>query len=287
MFFEQLLNGLAIGSIYALLALGFTLVYGILFFINFPHGDILMVGAFLALVLLWRGVAFWPTLLISMVLTALAAAIVEKVAYSRLRYSRRLAPLLSALGVSLVLSNGAMLIFGPQTRPFPEALSIDWMGVFGIQPIIVFILALSILFMVLLRLFLKKTDTGIAILAASMDLRTAQLMGINPGYVISVTFAIGGGLAAAGGMLLAARYGSIYPSVGVPLMLKAFAACVLGGIGSVEGAVVGAFIVAIAEVMTVAYVSSSYRDAGAFVILVLVLLIRPSGIFGGREEVIV
>lgn len=285
MLVAQLLNGIALGSIYALLALGFTMVYGILFFVNFPHGDILMVGSFAALMLFKAGVSFWPALVISMVATACVAVAIERIAYSRLRGSRRLAPLLSALGVSLVLSNSAMLIFGPKTQPFPQMLRIDALRVGEVPPIIVFILLVSVVLMVLLQLFLKKTVVGIAISAASQNIMAAQLMGINPNFVVSVTFAIGGALAAAGGLLLCTRYSSIYPSIGVPLMIKAFAACVLGGIGKIPGAVTGGLIIGIAEVLTVAYVSSSYRDAGAFVALVLVLLIRPSGLFGGRTEV--
>jgi branched-chain amino acid transport system permease protein len=286
MLLDQLPNGIALGSIYALLSLGFTMVYGILFFINFPHGDVVMVGAYIALVLLTLvKLPFWIVLVLAMMLTALLGMGIEKIAYSRLRHSRRLAPLLSALGVSLVLSNSAMLIFGPKTKPFPIAVDFSAFGFFGLQPIIGFIIVVSFITMVLLQLFLKKTRTGIAIGAASQDLVASELVGINPSYVVSVTFAIGSALAAVSGMLLVMRYNSIYPSIGIPLMIKAFAACVLGGIGNIYGAVIGSFIIGITEVLTIALIGSSYRDIGAFVILILVLLLKPSGLFGGRTEV--
>lgn len=287
MLFEQMVNGVALGSIYALLALGFTLVYGILFFVNFPHGDILMFGSFVSLMaIVHLGWSFVPTILVAMVATGLVAIIVEKVAYSRLRGERRLAPLLSALGVSLVVSNSALLIFGPRTKSFPNLLIFKGLNLPGnIQPIVILILLISLVLMVLLQLFLKKSVTGIAINAASQSLATAQLMGINPSYVISVTFFASGVLAGAGGFLLCMRYGAISPTIGIPLMLKAFAACVLGGIGNVRGAVVGGMLLGIAEVLTIAYIAPGYRDAGAFLLLILVLLIRPWGLLGGRTEV--
>jgi len=282
---DQLINGIALGSIYALLALGFTMVYGILFFINFPHGDLVMVAAYGMLVFsVFLKIPFWFALLFTILISALIGMGIEKIAYSQLRFVRRLAPLLSALGVSLVLSNGVMIIFSPSTQPFSVLIDFSIFGFFGLQPIIGFILVVSFVTMILLQLFLKRTKIGIATIAASQSLTTAELMGVNPNFVISLVFAIGASLGAIGGVLLAIRYGSISPTMGIALMLKAFAACVLGGIGNVYGAVLGAYVIAITEIFTIAFIGSSYRDMGGFLILIIMLLIKPSGLLGGRTE---
>jgi len=282
---DQLINGIALGSIYALLALGFTMVYGILFFINFPHGDIVMVGAYVMLVFsVFLKIPFWFALLFTILIAFLIGMGIEKIAYSRLRFTRRLAPLLSALGVSIVLSNGVMLIFGSRTQPFSALVDFSRFGFFGLQPILGFILVVSFVTMILLQLFLKRTKTGIAMSSASQNLTAAELMGVNPTFVISLAFGIGALLGAIGGVLLAIRYGSINPTMGISLMIKAFSACVLGGIGNVYGALLGAYVIAITEIFTIVLIGSSYRDIGGFLILILVLLIKPSGLLGGRTE---
>lgn len=292
LFVRQLINGLALGSIYALISIGFAMVYGILFFINFPHGEIMMIGMYIALVLLDKlGVPFVITFPLAMILTAMLGVSVEKVAYSRLRTVRRLAPLLSAMGVSLAFQNLALVIWGakPLSYPTPALLGSEGLILGGIRlsPALILIFILSIILMIGLQIFFKRHIVGIAIRAVSQRLDSAKLMGVNPNLEISVTFAIGSALAAAGGMLLGIRYGFVYPTVGFSLMLKAFAACVLGGIGSIPGAVVGGLIIGVAETLAVGYISSAYRDAIAFLVLVLVLLFRPSGLLGGRTDAIV
>jgi branched-chain amino acid transport system permease protein len=292
LFVRQLVNGLALGSIYSLVAIGFAMVYGILFFINFPHGEILMMGMYIALILMGQlGVPFVITLPLAMLLTALLGMSVEKIAYSRLRTVRRLAPLLSAMGVSLAFQNLALVIWGakPLPYPVPDALRGEGLMVVGIQipRSLILIFALTIVLMIGLQVFFKRHIVGIAIRAVSQNQTSAKLVGVNPNLEISATFAIGSALAAAGGLLLGVRYGSVYPTVGFSLMLKAFAACVLGGIGSIPGAVVGGMIIGITETFAVGYISSAYRDAIAFAVLTLVLLVRPSGLLGGRTEAIV
>lgn len=282
---EQVANGIALGSIYSLLALGFTMVFGILFFINFPHGEVLMASIFMAWSLYRLGLPVWLIIVLTIVGTAVLAVLVEFVAYRRLRKVRRLAPLLSALGVSLVLANTAMLVFGPRTQSFPKLIDVSGIRIMAIPGVVWFIIITCIIVMGLLELFLRRTVTGMAIRAASESLTAAEIVGINPQYVISLTFGIGGALAAVGGILLAMRYGSFNSAIGVPLMLKAFAACVVGGIGNIYGAVIGSLIIGLAEVLTVSYFGSGWQDAGAFVVLVLVLLFRPSGLLGGRTEV--
>ena len=292
LFLRQLVNGLALGSIYALISIGFAMVYGILFFINFPHGEILMMGMYIALMLMDRlGIPFVITFPLAMILTAMLGISVEKIAYSRLRTVRRLAPLLSAMGVSLTFQNLALVIWGAKPLPYPTPALLEGEGVtvggVNISPALILIFVLSIILMIGFQIFFKRHIVGIGIRAVSQSLDAAKLMGVNPNVEISVTFAIGSALAAAGGLLLGVRYGSVYPTVGFSLMLKAFAACVLGGIGSIPGAVVGGLIIGIAETFAVGYISSAYRDAIAFVVLTLVLLIRPSGLLGGRTEAIV
>jgi branched-chain amino acid transport system permease protein len=292
LFARQLVNGLALGSIYALVSIGFAMVYGILFFINFPHGEIMMIGMYIALMLLDKlGVPFVITFPLAMILTAMLGVSVEKVAYSRLRTVRRLAPLLSAMGLSLAFQNLALVVWGAKPLPYPTPPLLEgeglMLGGIRLSPTLILIFALSIILMVLLQVFFQKHIVGIGIRAVSQSLNSAKLMGVNPNLEISVTFAIGSALAAAGGMLLGIRYGSVYPTVGFNLMLKAFAACVLGGIGSIPGAVVGGLIIGVAETLAVGYISSAYRDAIAFLVLVLVLIFRPSGLLGGRTDAIV
>lgn len=284
--FQQLANGLALGSVYALVAVGFTMVYGILFFINLPHGDVLMVGTYVALVLLSTGIPFFPTVVAAALFTALLGVFIELSVYRRLRFARRLAPLLSAMGVSYALSNGIMVLQGPQTRPFPAPLTGD-ISLVGVSvPIVILVtVATTLILVVALQLFIGRAPLGIAIRAASQDLPTTALMGVNVNFVISVTFAISGALALIGGVMLAWRYGSVSPSIGFAVMLKAFAACVLGGIGNIQGAMLGGYILGVAEVFGAAYISSAYTDAIAFLVLIATLLLKPSGLLGGRTEV--
>lgn len=286
---QQLLNGIALGSTYALVALGFTMVYGLLFFINLPHGEVMMVGTYLAFIGLAAGVP--PVVAIPMALAgaAVLGIVVEKLAYSRLRKARRLAPVLSALGLVLVMQNGVRVLMGPQDRPFPALLGTDTITLLGLRmtSAVFWTIVIALALMAALEWFSRRTDMGLSIRAASQDADAAVLMGIDPRRVVMVTFAIGSALAAVAGILLAARYGSVSPYMGFPVMLKAFAACVLGGIGLVRGAVAGAMLIGIAEVFAGAYIGGIYQDAIAFLVLILVLLLRPTGLFRGRTETVV
>jgi branched-chain amino acid transport system permease protein len=287
-FFQQVANGLALGSIYALVAIGFTMVYGILFFINMPHGDMMMVGTYVALGLFLGGMPFIGIVIGGIIFTALLGMAIELLAYRRLRKARRLAPLLSAVGVSYTLSNGIQVTAGPMPKPFPKPFSgeIILSGV-TIPAVIVITVVTTALLALVLELFIHKTKIGTAIRAASQDLPITALMGISINKIISLTFAISGSMSVVAGIMLGWRYGSVSPTIGFAFMMKAFAACVLGGIGNIRGAIVGSLILGLAEVFAVAYISSAYRDAIAFIVLIATLLIRPSGILGGRTDVAV
>jgi branched-chain amino acid transport system permease protein len=284
---QQFVNGVALGSIYALVALGFTMVYGLLFFINLPHGEVMMLGTFMALLFLMSGLHPALALVLAMLLTGVLGVLVEWLVYRRLRHARRLAPLLSALGLVLVFQNGVMLLVGPQEKAFPPVFgsTVLTLGEVRVPPTIVVTIGVALTLMVLLHLFSTRTTIGIAIRGTSQDMEAAALVGINVNTIVMVTFAIGSALAAAGGFLLAARYGSVYANMGFPVMLKAFAACVLGGIGRIPGAVLGGLIIGISEVLVAAYLSASYQHAVAFAILVAILLVRPTGLLGGRTEI--
>lgn len=286
---QQLLNGVALGSTYALVALGFTMVYGLLFFINLPHGEVMMVGTYLAFIGLAAGAPPWIAIPLALAGAAMLGVVVEKLAYSRLRKARRLAPVLSALGLVLVMQNGVRVIMGPQDRSFPPLLGTGSMDVLGLHMTssVFWSIVIALVLLAVLEWFSRHTDVGVSIRAASQDPDAAILMGINPNRVVMVTFAIGSALAAVAGILLGARYGSISPFMGFPVMLKAFAACVLGGIGLVRGAVAGAMLIGIAEVFAGAYIGGIYQDAIAFLVLILVLLFRPTGVFRGRTETVV
>ncbi len=287
LFGQQVLNGLALGSIYAMMAIGFAIVYGILLFVNMPHGEVMMLSMYVFLTLRSWGLPLVLALGLTVVLTAALGVLIEKVAYRRLRYQRRLAPVLSAYGLVVVFQNAAMLVWSATILPFPLAApdTAIQIGAFRISPTTLIILAVALLLMALLQLFFNRTVLGMAVRAASQDRQACQYMGVNIDHVVSVAFAIGSSLAAISGFLVGMRYHTLYPTIGFGMMIKAMTACILGGIGSIAGAVVGAFILAMAEVMTVTYISSWWRDTVAFVIMVLVLLVRPTGLFGGRGDV--
>jgi len=284
-FLQQVINGLQLGSVYALIALGYTLVYGIIRLINFAHGDVFMVGAYLGFYAILRFHMPFPiALLFAMAGAGLLGIIIEKLAYRPLRNAPKIACLITALGVSLFLENFSSLkfVFGPNylayPRPFPVVnFNIGNVTISNIQ-IIVFCVA--IVLMVILQLFVSKTKTGMAMRAVSFDKSTAQLMGINIDYIISITFGIGSALAGAGGVLYGIAYPQINPFMGIMPGLKAFVAAVLGGIGIIPGAMLGAGIMGMVEVLTSAYISSAMRDAIAFLVLLIVLLVKPAGLLG-------
>lgn len=293
-FVQQLINGLNIGAIYALIALGYTMVYGILRLINFAHGDIYMVGAFagyfialkLGLGPSWGGLLF--VLIGSMVVAAIFGMVIERFAYRPVRKYARMTTLITAIGVSLLLENLFVALFGGQGRGFPQLINDTTFPLFGnaaISKSQILIFAVSIALMVILQWIIFKTKVGTAMRAVSFNLNSAKLMGINTDAIIMFTFALGSALAAAGGVLTAQYSPTIDPLMGITTGLKAFVAAVLGGIGNIPGAVLGGLLIGVAETMVVGYgsgigIQSTYRDAVAFAILILVLLIRPSGILG-------
>jgi len=287
-----LINGIAWGSIYALIALGYTMVYGVLRLINFAHGDVYMVGAFAGFYAVkWLGLAQEPTIfgavavfLLSMGCCGILGFVIERGAYKPLRKAPRLTALITAIGVSLFLENAGQLIFGADPKFFPQIIAKkDVISSGGIiltnQQVIV--LGVSLLLMVSLQLFVLKTKTGKAMRAVSFNREAASLMGISVDRIISITFVLGSALAAAAAILVALTNPKIEPLMGIMPGIKAFVAAVLGGIGNIPGAMLGGMIMGIAEVMVVGYLSSTYRDAIAFAILILILLFKPSGLLGG------
>jgi branched-chain amino acid transport system permease protein len=297
-FFQHLMNGLTLGGIYALIALGYTMVYGILKFINFAHGDILMVGAYIGLFVFdglrgnaplgaWTFISFFIAMLVSMVSCGLLGMAIERIAYKPLRKATRLAPLLSAIGVSFILSNSAAWMFGTQSRklnyPFDNT-PIDIHGVV-ITPHQILILVVSLIMMVSLKLFVDRSRMGKAMRATSLDQDTAMLMGINVNQVISLTFIIGSALAATGGILIALDY-KVYPTMGTMTGLKAFVAAVVGGIGNISGAMFGGILLGLLETFGVAIfgIPTGLKDTIAFGVLIIILLVKPEGLFGKVEK---
>jgi len=301
-FFQQILNGLVLGSIYALVALGYTMVYGILNLINFAHGDVLMVGALTAYAVVQGLQAVapgtpGPLLLVAGLLVAIPVCVIvnvtiERVAYRPLRNAPRLAPLITAIGVSIILQTLAMIIFGRNYKVFPPLLSTNPIEVGGalITPTQVMILIVAAVMMIGLVLLVEKTKLGRAMRATAENPRIASLMGVNANSVIVATFAIGAALAAVAGVMMAANYSVAHFYMGFIPGLKAFTAAVLGGIGNLYGAMVGGLLLGIIEALGAGYIGdltdgflgSNYQDGFAFVVLIIVLTLRPSGIMGER-----
>ncbi len=286
MFLEQLVNGLTLGSTYALIALGYTMVYGIIQLINFAHGEIYMFGAFAGLFLVSvLGLNIFAALIGAMVFCMLLGMLVEKIAYRPIRgKSSRLSALISAIGVSIFLSTLMALMRGTNTTRYPEVLTIHTyhIGSLDVSSLQIIILVVSALLMVGLQLMIQRTRIGKAMRACSQDLDASYLMGVNVNRVISYTFAIGSALAAAGGVMVGVYYNAVWPYMGMMAGLKAFSAAVLGGIGSIPGEMIGGLTLGVLEILGVAYLSSSYKDAIAFGILIIVLIIRPQGILGKK-----
>lgn len=281
--FQQLVNGLSLGSIYALLALGYTMVYGIIKLINFAHGEVYMMGAFVGYFVTNQfKLGLIPTLLIAMAVCSVLGVLIEYLAYRPLRNSTRIAALITAIGVSFLIQSLMIYFIGADTRPFPQMIqnkNYD-LGLFSISNIQLIILATSVVLMILLQFIVKYTKMGKAMRAVSVDADAAQLMGINVNHTISFTFAIGSSLAAAGGILIGLYYNSIDPMMGVAPGLKAFIAAVFGGIGIIPGAALGGFIIGIIETFVSALGFTAYRDAVVYGILIIVLLVRPAGLLG-------
>lgn len=293
-FIQHTINGLALGSIYALVALGYTMVFGVLQLINFAHGDIFMVGSFIGLYTIRYALpnaepSIFTALIVivvAMIGSALVGVIIEKFAYRPLRRAPRINILITAIGVSLFLEYGGQLVFGASPQFVPEILPrklIDIGGDIILDSNQITIFVISFILMQILSFLVFKTQFGRAMRAISHSLETANLIGINVNKVILITFIIGSSLAGAAGVLYGVAYPKIDPLLGLLPGLKAFIAAVLGGIGNITGAVIGAILLGLSETYVAGYISSTYRDALAFVILILVLLIRPAGLMGTKK----
>lgn len=293
--FQQLINGLSLGAIYALIALGYSMVYGLLKFINFAHGDVLMIGAFAGFYAAPGIQRFttgpWTTtagvLLWAMLVCAVLGVVIERVAYRPLRDQPKLAVLITSIGVSLLLSYGGQILFGVNQKAFPDLLPpirISLGSGITVSGNHLLVMAVTLVLLITLREVVLRTRFGLALRALSQSRDAAALMGVNSDAVISLTFAVGSALAGAAGVLYALNIHSIEPLMGTLPGIKAFVAAVLGGIGSLPGAAVGGLLLGLSECLLGGSVLSSYRDAIAFGLLILILLVRPSGIFGSTSS---
>ena len=286
-FITNLINGVSLGSIYAVIALGYTMVYGIAKMLNFAHGDVIMVGAYIVFALTsYAGVNPYLALVISMAACTLLGMAIERFAYKPLRGASPLAVLITAIGVSYFLQNMALLIFGSQAKSFTSIVNLSALTLAGgkitISAETIVTIIVSLIIMVSLTLFVNKTKPGRAMLAVSEDKGAAQLMGVNVNATISLTFAIGSGLAAVAGVLLCSAYPTLSSQTGAMPSIKAFVAAVLGGIGSIPGAVIGGVLIGVIEILSRSYISSQMADAIVFAVLIIVLLVKPTGILGKK-----
>jgi branched-chain amino acid transport system permease protein len=288
LFLQQLLNGLVIGGIYAMIAVGYTMIYGVIQLINFAHGEIYALGAFFCLTFIaFLGLPFYLALLLSMACCAVCGMLLDIIAYRPLRQSPRLAALITAIGMSIFLQNLIMIIWGSRPKPFPhgtlpayfEKTALTFGGV-NLSWFHLFIFGLTLFMMLGLNLIIKKTRWGKAMRAVAQNKTMAALTGININRVISLTFALAGALGGAAGILVGAYYNSIYPTMGYLAGVKAFAAAVLGGIGSVPGAMLGGVVLGVAEAFGAGYLSSLYRDGISYAVMITVIVLIPAGLFG-------
>lgn len=286
-FISYLINGISLGSIYALIALGYTMVYGIAKMLNFAHGDIIMIGGFTIFVVMnTLGLPPFLAVLVAVVVCTVLGMTIEKVAYKPLRQASPLAVLITAIGVSYLLQNVALLIFGANTKLFTSVVNIPAIslasGQINISGETTITIIVSIIIMIALMTFIKKSKSGQAMLAVSEDKGAAELMGINVNATIALTFAIGSALAALAGALMCSAYPTLTPYTGAMPGIKAFVAAVFGGIGSIPGAFIGGILLGIIENLSKAYISSQMADAIVFAVLILVLLVKPTGILGKK-----
>lgn len=286
LFLNQLINGVHVGSIYALIALGYTMVYGIVKLINFAHGDILMVGAYTIVVMvnMW-GMHPVLSIIVSIIICVTFGVFIEKIAYRPLRSSPKISSLITAIGVSMLLQNAALLIFSPTPKPYPIQLNIAPLRLGEIQISFTTLLTflVSVLLMITLQAFVTTSKAGKSMRAVSEDMDASMLMGINVNNTISLTFAVGCALAAVGSLLYCMAYPAVSPTLGSLPGVKAFIAAVLGGIGLIPGAMMGGFILGIAESLAKGYISSQMSDAVVYGILIIVLLFKPAGLLGGKN----
>lgn len=286
-FITHLINGISLGSVYAIIALGYTMVYGIAKMLNFAHGDVIMVGSYIIFLLMSNvGVPAIPAVIISIIVCTTLGIVIEKIAYKPLRRATSLAVLITAIGVSYFLQNSSLLLFGSDPKVFSLVVNLPSIklanGMINISSTTIVTVVVCILIMIALTLFIKKTKAGQAMLAVSEDKDAASLMGINANATISLTFAIGSGLAAIAGALFCSAYPSLSPYTGAMPGIKAFTAAVFGGIGSIPGALLGGILLGVIEILGRAYISSQLSDAIVFAVLIIVLLVRPTGILGKK-----
>ena len=282
-FLQQLINGLSLGSIYALIALGYTMVYGIIKLINFAHGDIYMLGAYIGFICTAQlGMGFFSALITAMALCALIGVVIERIAYKPLRNATRITALITAIGVSYFLEASTQKVMGTGVKTFPQVLANQKIMLGGVmittQQIAIFVI--TIVLMLLLQYIVRKTKVGRAMRAVSVDADAARLMGVNVDMTISYTFAIGSALAGAAGVLVGLYYNSITPLMGMLPGVKAFIAAVFGGIGIIPGAMFGGFFIGIVETLVSGYGSSLYKDAVVYIILIIILVVKPAGLLG-------
>lgn len=286
---QQLINGVSLGSIYALIALGYTMVYGIINLINFAHGDVLMIGAYIGFALTGIfGFSFFPALITSMLACGILGMVIEKVAYKPLRGASRISNLITAIAVSLFLQYGMMYFVSPESRTYKEVLPSSQINVMGTGAVIdiksFYIIGITVMLMIILMYITNRTKIGKSMRALSQDKDAAELMGINVNKTISYTFFIGSALAGAAGVLIGVYYSTLNPLMGATPGLKAFVSAVIGGIGIIPGAVFGGFFLGLIETLVSSIGGSLYKDAVAFLILILVLLIKPTGLMGYKEQ---
>jgi branched-chain amino acid transport system permease protein len=290
-FFQQLANAASLGSLYSLIAIGYTMVYGILRLINFAHGDIFMLGGYAAFYLIAAAIMpWWVAIIVAIALTALFGVGLERVAYRPLRDSPRISLMISAIGASFFLESLGVVIFGGRPKSFPSIPHLDTVVTYGsvsVLAVSLFIPVVTAIMLVVLLYVVHKTKTGMAMRAVSTDVEASRLMAISVNGVISITFGIGSALAALGGILWAIKYPQLNPLMGIMPGLKCFIAAVIGGIGNIGGAVLGGFLLGFIEIMVVAFLPqlTGYRDAFSFVLLILVLLLKPAGLLGKRQTI--
>lgn len=286
-FLNNLINGISLGSIYAVIALGYTLVYGIAKMLNFAHGDVIMVGGYVVFISMTTlGLNSWLSVLLAIIACTILGIVIEKVAYKPLRQATSLAVLITAIGVSYFLQNMALLVFGEKPVNFTSVVNVPSLSLFDGQIVISgetsVAIIVSVIIVIGLSLFINKTKSGRAMLAVSEDKDAAQLMGVNINRTISLTFAIGSALAAVAGALLCSAYPTLQNTTGAMPGIKAFVAAVFGGIGSIPGAMIGGILIGVIEILGRAYISPQLADAIVFAVLILVLIVKPTGILGKK-----
>lgn len=283
MFLQQMINGLMLGSTYSLIAIGYTLIFGVLNLLHFAHGEVFMMGAFFGLyiVLLFK-LNIYFAILGAMIGTAVLGILIELVAFRPIKKEFHLAPLISTIGVTIILQDGATKLFGGEQTGFPETIQVTnyFMGPIQMTSVQILILSVSVFLMLVLHLFVTKTKLGKAMRAVAESARTASLLGVNINAIVVATFGVASALAGAAGVLVGLAFNAISPFVGVQMAIKGFVIMLLGGLGNIKGAMIGGLILGIIEVLSVAYLASSYRDAFAFGLMMIILIFKPSGLFG-------